>query len=115
MLTIKRIWYEILYAINRILFPPAKVMFIIWTWCLLAVYIFNRTFPKSSEYIAIVIGYLIYCGLADLLYYAFQKKYHKYKLKISQKHMKRLKALMDEIDSDYFTEHFTEDFKQKKI
>lgn len=98
IISVKQSWYELLYFINRVLFPPAKVMFVIWTLSWVAAYTSNKMLPGAGELIAIIFGYIIYCGLADLIYLVFRKKYIKYKMKITEKHLNRIKSLMKELD-----------------
>ena len=74
--SVKILWAEILYFIDRILFPPAKAMFIIWSICWGATYISNKNIPQNGELIVIFVGYLVYCGITDLIYHAFQKRYY---------------------------------------
>lgn len=103
---LKRIWYNISYAINRVLFPPAKVMFVIWTLSWVAAYTSNKIVPGTGEIIVIIVGYVVYCGLADLIYLAFGKKYLRYQAKIIEKHIKRLHSIMEETDPIRYAQQY---------
>lgn len=81
---------DFIYLINKILFPPAKVVFIFWTafWSI-----------GSSSYLKdlwfILLGYIFLCGIADLIYKANKKFYNKYQEKIIQKKNERLERIKD--------------------
>lgn len=81
------------YVVNRILFPPAKIIFILWTlfWCV-------GTSSFFTDLPLILFGYIILCGIADLVYFINRKKYTAYKIKITQRKISRLKKLMQEAD-----------------
>lgn len=107
--SLKILWLDTLYFIDSILFPPAKVMFVIWTICIVSSYSKSGMFPVGDDFIGILIGYVFYCGLADLIYYAFQKKYYMYKYKVCQRHMRRLKKAMKKMNPDYYAQQFPEE------
>lgn len=89
----KETFAHVMYWTNRILLPPAKIFFVLWTalWSV-----------GSSSYIAdlwlILPGYLFGCGIADLIYMSNQKRYLSYKMKITQRKINRLKKIMYKAD-----------------
>lgn len=94
----RKIYAEILYFIDRILYPPAKVMFVIWTICCISTVISNKI-SDIRQYIPVyILGYVIYCGLANLIYRAFKKKYLNYQETITIKQLTRLHKLMKDTD-----------------
>lgn len=112
---IKKFLINFAYFINCILFPPAKVMFILWTISWIS------TFPSDTEMyfgqkiIIVLFGYFVMCGIADLIYFRNKKKYLEYKMKITQKQIRRLKNLMNEIDPvKYITQFGYDDVAEKK-
>lgn len=92
---------NIIYIINRILFPPAKVVFSIWffVWLFIAgsicpVDIATNTVTVTWEVLSILpLGYLIMCGIADLIYFSNKERYQIYKEKVIEKRDKRLRLL----------------------
>lgn len=90
---IKELYMNFSYFVNKVFFPPAKFIFVLWTlfWM-----IGTSSFLKDIPFI--LFGYIVLCGIADLVYFANQKKYTAYKIKITQKKINRLKLLMQETD-----------------
>ena len=98
IITLKRIWYNILYTVNRVVFPPAKVMYVFWTFCWLLSMTTNNIAEWGPYVPALIIGHVVYCGIANLIFLMCRKKCIQYKIKISEKHLKRIKGLMRELD-----------------
>lgn len=104
------------YIINRILLPPAKVMFILWTFS----WIFSLPVDKETSFgqkiVIVLFGYFIMCGIADLIYFQNKKKYNKYMIKITERKLKRLEKSLKEIDPVRYQNDFgnkTESHNQK--
>ena len=95
IVSLKNFINEFIYMINRILFPPAKVMFVLWSISWLCTIPQDNTLTLSRKIGTILFGYLIMCGFADLIYSRKKKRYVAYKLKITQKHATRIKKIMD--------------------
>lgn len=95
IVSLKNFINEFIYMINRILFPPAKVMFVLWSISWLCTIPQDNTLTLSRKIGTILFGYLIMCGFADLIYSRKKKRYMAYKLKITQKHTTRIKKIMD--------------------
>lgn len=95
IVSLKQFIAEFVYIVDRILFPPAKVMFILWTLCWISEVTSDNTNSISGNIIATLFGYLFICGIADLIYRCKKKRYLAYKLKITQKHANRIKKIMD--------------------
>lgn len=89
----KEFYMNFSHTMNRILFPYAKIVFVIWTFLWV---VGSESFLNDFPYI--LFGYIFFCGIADLVYFANQKKYTAYKIKITQKKINRLKKLMQEED-----------------
>lgn len=101
------------FVVNRILLPPAKIMFVIWTVYWINSLSADTEISFGQRLLVILFGYLIMCGIADLLYYMDKKKYNKYMVKILERKMKRLKKSMQEIDPiRYEREYGNTDGKQ---
>lgn len=87
------IYLNAVYIINCILFPPAKIMAIIWTCS--CVFLFSSDDVTFIPKIVIMcFGYLLYCGIADLIYVFNKKRYTLYKIKIIEEKKKRLEKAM---------------------
>lgn len=92
---------NIIYGINRILFPPAKIIFSIWffIWLFIAISICpvdtatNTVNITWEALLMLPFGYLIFCGIADLIYFSDRERYDNYKEKILEKKNKRLRLL----------------------
>ena len=82
------------YYMNCIFFPPAKIMFVFWTYCWIGSITIYKGVVPPLNITTILIGYVLLCGLADLMYYNQKKKYIKYKIKITEKKIQRLENLM---------------------
>lgn len=95
IVSLKQFMAEATYIINRILFPPAKVIFILWTLCWISQMPSDNTTPLSQKIYLVLLGYLFMCGIADLIYRGKRKRYLAYKLKITEKHANRIKKIMD--------------------
>lgn len=89
----KNFYLNFAYIANRILLPPAKIVFIGWTllWLL-----GTNSFFKDIPYI--LFGYIAFCGIANIIYISNKKRYLEYKMKIMQKKIKRLKKLAQQAD-----------------
>lgn len=105
----KKIYLNFAYITNRILLPPAKIAFVVWT---LLWFIGTRSFWQDIP--VILLGYLIFCGIADLIYFANQKKYTNYKVKITKKKINRLKKLMQEIDPTAYQINYGNNISHQK-
>lgn len=99
---------EFIYLINRILMPPAKIMFIFWTFCWVVAGISDDTITFFEKIITILFGYLLFCGIADLIYFCFRKKYLDYQLKITRKKLDRLHKLLKKLDPIKYQEQYGE-------
>ena len=86
------------YWTNRILFPPAKAMFILWTVSWISSLPGDREASFGQKIVIVLFGYLLMCGIADLIYASNKKRYSAYKIRISQKKIKRLRKLMYKTD-----------------
>lgn len=86
------------YMINKMLLPPAKVLFIFWTICWVSALSSNSEIAFWKRIVVIIFGYLFFCGIANLFYYQNKKKYNKYMIKITERKIKRLKKYLKEID-----------------
>lgn len=95
IVSLKRFIAESIYIVDRILFPPAKVMFVLWTLCWISEVTSDNTSSISDNITVTLFGYLFMCGVADLIYRCKKKRYLAYKLKITQKHANRIKKIMD--------------------
>lgn len=92
---------NIIYVINRILFPPAKIVFSIWffIWLFIAISICpvdtttNTVNITLGTLLILPFGYLILCGIADLIYLSDKERYKIYKEKLIEKKNKRLRLL----------------------
>lgn len=115
MRKVRKFYLNFAYIINRILFPPAKIVFVLWTLCwIIGMPADNESSFGQKVYI-VLFGYLILCGIADLIYYKNQAKYIKYKMKITQKKVKRLRSLMYDIDPiRYEIDYGNDDIVKKK-
>ena len=82
-------------AVNTVLFPPAKGMFVLWTLCWITGGLSDNATSFPQKICIILFGYILMCGVADLIYMKNKKRYLAYKLKIAQKEMTRLKKLMN--------------------
>ena len=89
----KEFYLNFAYITNRILLPPAKIAFILWTlfWIV-------GTSSLFDDIPFILIGYIVLCGIFDLVYFINRKKYIDYKIKITQKKISRIKKLMQQVD-----------------
>lgn len=84
---------NILYFIDLILPPPAKIMFVIWTF---GIIVYSMSPEHSSDdWKFYLFGYFLYCGIVDLIFYAKARRRYKYMYKITQKKSNRLKKIMD--------------------
>lgn len=99
------------YIVNRILLPPAKIVFIFWSVCWITSLAPDKDVSFGQKIYIILFGYLVMCGIADLLYFRNKKKYNKYMIKITERKIKRLKKSMQEIDPV----RYQNDFKNKDI
>lgn len=95
IVSLKQSIIKIISIINRILFPPAKVLFIFWTLSWIIGGLPDSTISFSQKIFVILFGYVLICGIADLIYMNSKKRYLAYKLKITQKEMARIKKLMN--------------------
>lgn len=84
-----------LYIINRILCPPAKAMFVFWTFNWVLIFSQDPDYPFFPKIAIIVFGYLIFCGISSALYYSDIKRGNAYKIKILNKKLDRLSKTMD--------------------
>lgn len=84
---------KISYAVNRILLPPAKVMFVIWSMCSFYVTFGTNVHTPVQKITVISFGYFFYCGIANLIYSLNKKRVFEYKLKILEKHRERLSEI----------------------
>lgn len=101
------------YIVNRILLPPAKVMFVFWTLCWISALSSDTEISFGQRIGTILFGYLLLCGIADFLYYRNKKKYNKYMIKITERKIKRLKKSMQEIDPVRYQNDFGNETIQK--
>ena len=99
---------ELIYLINRILMPPAKIMFIFWTLCCLSAGLPDNTITLGQKIFTILFGYLFFCGIADLIYFRSKKKYLNYQMKITRKKLERLHKLLKELDPIRYQEEYGE-------
>lgn len=106
----KEFYLNFSYISNRILLPPAKIAFILWTLFWL---VGTTSFFKDIPFI--LFGYIVLCGIADLIYFINQKKYTAYKIKVTQKKINRLKKLMKEIDPVAYQKDYVNENNQSKI
>lgn len=95
IVSLKRLVAEFSYVIDRILFPPAKIMFVLWTLCWISKVATDNISSTSDKIIVTLFGYLFMCGIADLIYRCKKKRYLAYKLKITQKYAARIQKIMD--------------------
>ncbi|MGN0168484.1 MAG: restriction endonuclease [Acetatifactor sp.] len=95
---IKKFLINFAYFINCILFPPAKVMFVLWTISWISTFPSGTGMSPVKKIIIVLFGYFALCGIADLLFYKNKIKYLNYKTKIIQNKIQRLKKLLKEID-----------------
>lgn len=103
------------YIINRILFPPAKVMFVFWTFCWISVLSSDTEISFGKRVFMILFGYLLLCGISNAIYYQNKEKYNKYMIRITGKKIKRLKKSMQEIDPvRYQNEFVCKNIQQKE-
>lgn len=93
----KKIFIHIVYYTNRILFPPAKVMFVLWTFYWAFLLTPDKETSFGQKIIIVIFGYFLMCGIADLIYASNKKRYLEYKTRITQKKMKRLRRITDQI------------------
>lgn len=113
---IKNFYINLSYIINRILFPPAKVMFFLWTFSWISTISADEEVSFGHKICIILFGYIFMCGIADLIYSRNKNKYLQYKIKITQKKMNRLKKLMKEIDPvAYQRDFFSQDSSENTI
>jgi len=84
---------NITYQINRILLPPAKVCFVLWT----IFWIVGSSGGYGIDNVFLIIaGYIVLCGIADLSFLGVDKKYFAYKANIYtkwEKHTEKLEAM----------------------
>lgn len=88
LLKLKKVFTYVAYGVNCVLFPPAKVVFILWT----ILWVFG-----SSSYIEdinyILFGGIFVCGIANLIYARNKNQYLSYKIKILKKKTERLQKI----------------------
>jgi restriction system protein len=89
---------HIAYWTNRILFPPAKAIFVLWTVSWLSSLPGDRETPFGQKIVIVLFGYFLMCGTANLIYASNKKRYLAYKMRVSQKKIKRLRKLMYKTD-----------------
>lgn len=82
-------------AVNTVLFPPAKGMFVLWTLCWTVGGLSDSTTSVLQKICIILFGYVLMCGVADFIYMRNEERYLAYKMKITKKEMTRLKKLMN--------------------
>lgn len=89
---------HILYWANRILLPPAKAMFILWTFSWILSFPGDKENSFGQKVIIVLFGYFIMCGVANLIYMSNKRRYLAYKMKITQKKINRLQRIMYKTD-----------------
>lgn len=94
----KNFYMHFSYFVDKVLFPPAKVMFVFWSFFWISTILKDGDASFEQKVIIVLFGYLIMCGVADLLYYKNKRKYYKYMIKVSEKKKQRLIKLMKDID-----------------
>lgn len=87
-----------MYWINRILLPPAKAMFVLWTLAWMPSLPGDKETSFGQKIVIVLFGYFLMCGLANLIYASNKKRYSAYKMKITQKKIKRLRRIMYKTD-----------------
>ena len=93
-ITLYVFYLKTVYIINCILFPPAKIVAIIWT-----IYAFLMLFPSSDVSFGqklgiFLFGYFLFCGIADLVYASNKPRLLAYKMRIIRKKKKRFEKAM---------------------
>lgn len=84
---------QLSYVVDRILFPPAKVMFVVWSICSFYVTIGTNVHTLAQKITVVLLGYFFYCGIANLIYFLNKKRVLAYKVKILEKQRERLAAI----------------------
>ena len=94
--SIKQLLIKLIYIIDTILFPPAKVLFVFWTLCWGSEMITDTSMALSQKLSVILFGYIFFCGIADFVYSRKKKRYIKYKQKVVQRQMNLLQKTMEQ-------------------
>lgn len=93
---LKKFFINFSYSINRIFFPPAKLLLVIWSivwiWYLPA----DRNTPFKEKAILVLIGYLSLWAVGNLVDCVNKIKHLEYKVKITQKFLDRLAKLLND-------------------
>lgn len=92
---LQKFFIEFEYIVNRILMPPAKVMFVFWTFTWIATFPTDDTVSAFQKIGVILFGYFFWCGTADLIYFIMKKKRLTYQTKITKKRFEKLSTLTD--------------------
>lgn len=93
-----KVFMYIIYWINRILFPPAKAMFVLWTLYWMSSLLGDKETSFGQKIVIILFGYFLMCGVANLIYASNKKRYLAYKMKITQKKIERFRRIMYKTD-----------------
>lgn len=103
---------KFLYYIDRIFFPPAKILFVLWTisW-ILSILNGSNTNTLFQNIIILLFGYIIFCGIADFIYSRNGIRYQRYLTKIRSRSYNRL----EKIGSKYFPEEYRKSREQSSI
>ena len=103
---------KFLYYIDRIFFPPAKILFVLWTisW-ILSILNGSNTKTLFQNIIILLFGYIIFCGIADFIYSRNGIRYQRYLTKIRSRSYNRL----EKIGSKYFPEEYRKSREQSSI
>lgn len=106
-ITLYMCYLKTAYIVNCILFPPAKIVAIVWT-----VYACIALFPSNNvslgqKIIIFLFGYLLFCGIADVIYASNKSRLLAYKMRNIEKRMKRLEKAMRMFGSYPSSENIT--------
>lgn len=84
-----------LYIIDCVLCPPAKVMFIFWTFDWIVAFSQSPSYPFVPKMVVITFGYFFLCGIPTAIYFSSKNRKLAYKMKIIEKKRDRLQKTMD--------------------
>ena len=84
-----------LYIIDCVLCPPAKVMFIFWTFDWIVAFSQSPSYPFVPKMVVIIFGYFFLCGIPTAIYFSSKNRKLAYKMKIIEKKRDRLQKTMD--------------------
>lgn len=94
MVSIKMFLIDFSYIINTILLPPAKIAFLFWSFCSICAFT-DTTILLYEKVLTTIIGYLLMCGVANLIYMAKPRRHLAYKQKITEKKINRINTLLN--------------------